>query len=67
MFKQNSAYVDNRAKAMLDGIALRMNQERDAKAVIVGYSDAGERTALAMARANTALPRRQASSREVTR
>jgi len=52
MFKQNSAYVDNRAKAMLDGIALRMNQERDSKAVIVGFSDAGERTTLAMARAN---------------
>ena len=52
MFRQNSARVDNRAKAMLDGIALRLNQERDSKAVIVGFSDSGERTTLAMARAN---------------
>ncbi|MBI2678864.1 MAG: OmpA family protein [Candidatus Koribacter versatilis] len=52
MFKPSSAYVDNRAKAMLDGIALRMNQERDARAVVVGYSDAGENQSLAMRRAN---------------
>ncbi|MDP9268306.1 MAG: OmpA family protein [Acidobacteriota bacterium] len=52
MFSMNSARVDNRAKAMLDGIALRMNQERDSKAVIVGFSDRDERAGLAMARAN---------------
>src|SRR6185369_3186861 len=52
MFATNSARVDNRAKAMLDGIALRMNQEHDARAVIIGFSDAGERTTLALARAN---------------
>jgi outer membrane protein OmpA-like peptidoglycan-associated protein len=52
MFKANSAYVDNRAKALLDGIALRLNQEPDSKAVIVGFSDTGERTTLALARAN---------------
>ncbi|HSE48850.1 MAG TPA: OmpA family protein [Terriglobales bacterium] len=52
MFKKNSAYVDNRAKAMLDGIALRLNQERDAKAVIVGFADAGESNTLALRRAN---------------
>jgi outer membrane protein OmpA-like peptidoglycan-associated protein len=51
-FKTNSAYVDNRAKAMLDGIALRMNQERDDKAVIVGYSDARESKTLAQRRAD---------------
>jgi outer membrane protein OmpA-like peptidoglycan-associated protein len=52
MFKTNSAYVDNRAKAMLDGIALRMNQERDAKAVIVGFAGPGEAQSLALRRAN---------------
>jgi outer membrane protein OmpA-like peptidoglycan-associated protein len=51
MFKPNSAYVDNRAKAMLDGVALRLNQDRDAKAVIIGYSDAKEAKGLALRRA----------------
>lgn len=51
MFKANSAYVDNRAKAMLDGIALRLNQDRDAKAVIIGYSDTREAKTLALRRA----------------
>jgi outer membrane protein OmpA-like peptidoglycan-associated protein len=51
MFKNNGAYVDNRAKAMLDGIALRLNQERDARAVVVGFADANEAPALAMKRA----------------
>lgn len=50
-FKTNSAYVDNRAKAMLDGIALRLNQERDAKGVVVGFSDQGENSKLALRRA----------------
>jgi outer membrane protein OmpA-like peptidoglycan-associated protein len=53
MFKTNSAYVDNRAKAMLDGIALRLNQERDAKAVVVGFSDTKENKNLAMRRAES--------------
>lgn len=52
VFKSNGAYVDNRAKAMLDGIALRLNQERDAKAVIIGFADTGESSTLAMRRAN---------------
>jgi len=46
------AYGPDATKAMLDGIALRMNQERDSKAVVVGYSDAGENQSLAMRRAN---------------
>jgi len=52
MFRTNGAYVDNRAKAMLDGIALRLNQERDARAVVVGFADARENPALAGRRAN---------------
>lgn len=51
-FKRNSAYVDNRAKAMLDGIALRLNQERDAKALVVGFADQGESPRLAQRRAD---------------
>jgi outer membrane protein OmpA-like peptidoglycan-associated protein len=50
-FKPNSAYVDNRAKALLDGIALRLNQERDTKAVVVGFSDPKESKTLAARRA----------------
>jgi len=34
--------VDNTAKAILDDVALRLQREADAKAVVVGYSDASE-------------------------
>jgi outer membrane protein OmpA-like peptidoglycan-associated protein len=51
-FKRNSAYVDNKAKAILDGIALQLQQQADATAVIIGHSDTGERKSLAMLRAN---------------
>jgi outer membrane protein OmpA-like peptidoglycan-associated protein len=37
--------VDNTAKASLDDVALRLQREADAKAVVVGYSDANEVTA----------------------
>jgi outer membrane protein OmpA-like peptidoglycan-associated protein/opacity protein-like surface antigen len=42
-FKRNSARVDNTAKAILDDVALRLQRDADAKAVIVGYQDAKER------------------------
>jgi outer membrane protein OmpA-like peptidoglycan-associated protein len=51
-FKRNSAYVDNKAKAILDGIALQLQQQADATSVIIGHSDTGERKSLAMLRAN---------------
>lgn len=51
-FKRNSAYVDNKAKAILDGVALQLQQQADATAVVVGHSDTGERKSLAMLRAN---------------
>jgi outer membrane protein OmpA-like peptidoglycan-associated protein len=38
-FKKNSARVDNTAKAILDDVALRLQREADAKAVIVGFFD----------------------------
>jgi outer membrane protein OmpA-like peptidoglycan-associated protein len=36
--------VDNTAKAILDDVALRLQREADAKAVVVGYADASEVT-----------------------
>jgi outer membrane protein OmpA-like peptidoglycan-associated protein len=50
-FKRNSAYVDNKAKAILDGVALQLQQQADATAVVIGHSDTGERKSLAMLRA----------------
>jgi outer membrane protein OmpA-like peptidoglycan-associated protein len=42
-FKRNNARVDNAAKAILDDVALRLQRDADAKAVIVGNADPGER------------------------
>ncbi len=39
VFKPRNARVDNTAKAVLDDIALRLQRDADAKAVIVGFSD----------------------------
>jgi outer membrane protein OmpA-like peptidoglycan-associated protein len=54
LFAPNSARVDNKAKAILDEIALRLQRETDAKVTVVGFADtstpAGQR--LAAARAN---------------
>jgi outer membrane protein OmpA-like peptidoglycan-associated protein/opacity protein-like surface antigen len=41
-FKRNSARVDNTAKAILDDVALRLQREADARAVIVGFADPKE-------------------------
>jgi outer membrane protein OmpA-like peptidoglycan-associated protein len=54
-FKTNSAYVDNRAKAMLDGIALRMNQDKDMKAAVIGFADPKEPSKTLAARRATAV------------
>jgi outer membrane protein OmpA-like peptidoglycan-associated protein len=43
MFKKNNARVDNAAKAILDDVALRLQRDADAKAVIIGNADPGER------------------------
>jgi outer membrane protein OmpA-like peptidoglycan-associated protein len=53
-FKSSSAYVNNNAKAVLDGLALQLQQQADATAVIIGYADPSERGSqtLAMRRAN---------------
>jgi outer membrane protein OmpA-like peptidoglycan-associated protein/opacity protein-like surface antigen len=41
-FARNSARVDNTAKAILDDVALRLQREADARAVIVGFADPQE-------------------------
>ena len=46
-----TARVDNKCKAILDDVALRMQRDADAKLVIVGYSDAKEGKKMAGQRA----------------
>jgi outer membrane protein OmpA-like peptidoglycan-associated protein len=48
-FKKNSPRVDNAAKAILDEVALRLQRDSDAKAVIVGEADPSEKNATALA------------------
>ncbi|MGH9415728.1 MAG: OmpA family protein [Terriglobales bacterium] len=43
-FKPNSSRVDNAAKAALDDVALRLQQDATAHAVIIGYATSTERT-----------------------
>lgn len=52
-FKKNSAYVDNKAKAILDGVALNMQQQADSNAVVIGMPDSDSKAGakLAMKRA----------------
>jgi len=54
-FKQNSAYVDNRAKAMLDDIALRMQQDSSSMLLLAGGADANESAGLATQRAQNTM------------
>ena len=54
-FKQNSAYVDNRAKAMLDDIALRMQQDSSSMLLLAGGAEANESPALATQRAQNTM------------
>jgi len=48
-FKRNSPRVDNTAKAILDDVALRLQRDADAKAVLVGQADSSERGAKRLA------------------
>jgi outer membrane protein OmpA-like peptidoglycan-associated protein len=52
VFRARSAYVDNRAKAILDQVALQLQQQADATAVVIGRSDTGEAKSLAQRRAD---------------
>jgi hypothetical protein len=49
-----TARVDNKCKAILDDVALRLQRDADAKAVIVGYSGPKEGKAIAAQRATNA-------------
>ncbi|MGH9509347.1 MAG: OmpA family protein [Terriglobales bacterium] len=53
-FKKNNARVDNACKAALDDVALRLQRDADARAVVVGQADAEERRSaqLSMQRAD---------------
>ncbi len=53
-FKPGSARVDNAGKAILDDVALQLQRDPNATAVIMGYSDQGENKRLAERRANNA-------------
>lgn len=53
-FKAKSAYVDNRAKAVLDDVALKMQQDPSSTLVLTGASEAGESPSLASQRAQNA-------------
>jgi len=48
-FKQNNARVDNAAKGALDGVADRLLQDPNARAVIVGQYDPAERNGQVLA------------------
>jgi outer membrane protein OmpA-like peptidoglycan-associated protein len=52
-FAKGSARVDNKAKAILDGVALLMQQQADSSAVVIGMPDSQSKAGakLAMARA----------------
>jgi len=54
-FKPNSAYVNNRSKAVLDDVALKLRQDPGSIVVLRGSSSAPEATALATKRAQNAM------------
>jgi outer membrane protein OmpA-like peptidoglycan-associated protein len=53
-FKPSSAYVDNRSKAILDDVALKLQQDPSSTAVLYGAADAGEAPRLGGQRADNA-------------
>jgi hypothetical protein len=54
-FKPNSAYVDNRSKAILDDVALKLQQDPSSTAVLTGAAMDPEPTRLANQRATNAM------------
>ncbi|HEV2990720.1 MAG TPA: OmpA family protein [Candidatus Angelobacter sp.] len=54
-FKPNSAYVDNRAKAVLDDVALKAQQEPRSTVLLSGSADEKEAPRLANQRAQNAM------------
>lgn len=58
------ARVDNTAKAILDDVALRLQREPDAKAVIVGYMDPSEEKAAKRLRISDLAAQRAVNTKE---
>ncbi|MGA7614102.1 MAG: OmpA family protein, partial [Thermoanaerobaculia bacterium] len=56
-FEPGSARLTNIAKAILDDVALRMKQQPDATALVIGYTDTQEKTG-----PNNDLDRRRAEA-----
>jgi outer membrane protein OmpA-like peptidoglycan-associated protein len=54
-FKTGSAYVDNRSKAVLDDVALKMQQDPNLNAVLAGSAMPGEGGNMALRRAQNAM------------
>jgi hypothetical protein len=54
-FKPGSAYVDNRSKAVLDDVALKMQQDPNLNAVLAGSAIAGEGGNMAQRRAQNSM------------
>jgi len=54
-FKPNGTYVDNRSKAVLDDVALKLQQDPNLTAVLSGSADAGESPHMALQRAQNAM------------
>jgi len=50
-FQRNSARVDNSGKAVLDGVALRLERDTDSSLVVLGLVESGENRDLAQQRA----------------
>jgi len=53
-FHRNSARVDNSGKAVLDGVALRLERDTDSSLVVLGLIESGENRELAQQRAASA-------------
>jgi hypothetical protein len=54
-YKPGSAYVDNRSKAVLDDVALKLQQDPNLTAVLSGSAEAGEAPGMALRRAQNAM------------
>jgi outer membrane protein OmpA-like peptidoglycan-associated protein len=54
-FKTGSSYVDNRSKAVLDDVALKLQQDPNLTAVLSGSAQPGEGPRMAMQRAQNAM------------
>jgi outer membrane protein OmpA-like peptidoglycan-associated protein len=54
-YKPNSGYVDNRSKAVLDDVALKLQQDPNLTVVLSGSADAGEPRSMGLQRAQNAM------------